>query len=138
MSLTPRIDAIEDPTQMTDALATKLGYKEYTLTFTSTPAGWTVQRAIGIPYQTQNGNWRLRFNISATVTAGTSIASTVVGVTFSSSYALQAIAVFGDIAGSRGRASAGSGEIRVEHTSADGNFNCSGDVELDSKPSWAA
>ena len=107
------------------------------LTFSSTHTGWTVQRAVGVAYSDTNGVWRLKFNISALVDTGTTRSATIDGVTFASGYTLQSINVFGDIAGSRGRASAGSGVISLEHSTTQTNFICSGDVELDSKPTWA-
>ena len=39
--------------------------KQYNLTVTGT--NWTTSRAVGVPYQTINGVWRLRGNVSGSI-----------------------------------------------------------------------
>jgi hypothetical protein len=66
-------------TSMSNALATQLGLKQYTtgvtynnstqVTFSSTPAGWSLIYAYFVPYQMQDGTWRCRGNVSASWTS---------------------------------------------------------------------
>jgi len=113
------------------------------LTVTSTVAGWTTARAVGVYYQDQDGNHRLKFNIAGTVTTGTYTGGTwtISGVTFKNiSNYYQAIAPFSNASnGTSGYVSPGLATIIIFHASSAGTdrYGLSGDIELDSKPSWA-
>lgn len=151
MSLSPRIDKIEAPnTPQSDAVATRLGQKQYLhgttynggIAPTVTGSTATISRAVFIPYQMQDGTWRLKFNInlgtSGGVAGGTDYSISVNGITFASSQSVTAQQL-------------SSGTATIIYAYVDGSastigvrFNASvtalryhGDVELASKPTWA-
>jgi hypothetical protein len=107
--------------------------------------GWSVTRAVGIYYQDQDGNHRLKFNIAGSCAATTAFTGTITGVTFFNVTSFgQAISATIGEAGIAARAtlnayvSPNAGTFFVSSVS--GNFTfltLSGDVELASKPSWA-
>lgn len=131
------------PSLMSDALATELGYKQYTSGFTVSATGWTTLRAVMIPYKMQGGEWRLKFNFVGNVAPSTTtVTVSISGITFKSGAANQdqGVAFAGANAASGieyQRALGGTNQISLHETSAGGNWPVSGDVELDSKPSWA-
>jgi hypothetical protein len=118
----------------------------YQMTVTSGQSGWVTQRATGIYYQDQDGAHRLKFNIygsftSATVT-GTS--ATITGVTFKniSNYfqavsGLLAAGSSGGITGVYCTPNAGTLNLTCGSTTTATGLYFSGDVELESRPSWA-
>jgi len=141
---------------MDNSTATRLGLKQYlhgttynggnAPTVTLTSGGGTlsaVNRAVFIPYQMQDGAWRMKFNFSTTLSAvsRTTVVFAVAGVTFKgeSSY-------YQSVSGTSGNASPvidaftvpNTGTIQLDYSSGTttGHF-VSGDVELDSKPTWA-
>lgn len=141
------------PTAMDNADATRAGLKEYlhgttynngvAPTVTLTAGGGTlssVQRAAFVPYLTQGGVWRMRFNISVTLsaTARTSVNLTVNGAT-SVSGPTQAVAG-GPVAAvahsSYWQSNASIIETGTASTS-DQTWQYSGDIALASKPTWA-
>jgi hypothetical protein len=143
------------PTAMTDAVSTSLGLKQYVagtnynsgISPTLSGTNWTTTRGVFVPYQTQDGTWRLTFNFRGTRTTGSSIGSytvTVNGVTFkNTSNFLQAF-VFGatnlaaDSNVGFGYANPNAATLTMAFSSNDpSSFFGSGDVELDSKPTWA-
>jgi hypothetical protein len=118
--------------------------------FNVTGTNWLTHRAVAIPYQTSDGAWRMRFNIAGTFGATTSdtYALTISGVTFKNLANFeQAIAHHEN--DNQGRSteqyasafvSPNSGAIIVYYASSfnfAGRKALSGDVELDSKPTWA-
>lgn len=114
------------------------------LMVTSTQAGWVQTRAVGIYYQDQDGNHRLKFNLdgSHTTATVTSLTLTIAGVTFKNASSVQACAGFYRGTGAvvpRVFANPNTSNINVDSASATGTSGMmvSGDVELDSKPSWA-
>jgi hypothetical protein len=135
-----------------DATATRLGLKQYLSgtaynsgiqpTVTSSVGVWTTSRASFVPYQMQNGTWRLKFNIAGSWTVGQSSASmTVNGVTFFFSGGIRQAVTINNAGGAPQAQYA-----YTENTGANIFFNqgstntallLSGDVELDSKPTWA-
>jgi hypothetical protein len=136
-----------------DATATRLGLKQYlhgttynggiAPTVTSAQGGFTVARAAFVPYQTQDGAWRLRFNMyyaftSATVTT---VTASVNGVTFKNvSFYSQPISIAPSATANitNGYVSPNTANIIASVTSStQTGFGLSGDVELDSKPTWA-
>ena len=104
----------------------------------------TITRAVGIAYTDIGGVWRLRFNIMWTVASGTRTSATLTlsGVTFKNVTNLaQAISVTSNVGASayqQGYVNPNTGVITVEHASATTtSYYVSGDVELESKPTWA-
>jgi hypothetical protein len=139
-----------------DATATQLGLKQYlhgttynggiAPTVTSALSGFTVARCSFIPYQAQDGAWRLKFNIAGTYTLSTvsSTTITVNGITFKnvSNYS-QAISVFINSSGlfnstvSYTNANASTIQITSSATATSNTISVSSDVELNGKPTWA-
>ena len=59
----------------------RLPLKNYNLTVTGT--NWTTVKAIGTPYQTASGAWRILINVQGTFSSGTtSVNLTVAGLSF--------------------------------------------------------
>jgi len=116
--------------------------KEIDLTFSSTPAGWSLNYAKGVAYSDVSGQWRLKFNISADASTSPNISATVSGVTFfGSAVEDQAITVIRNLAGGPSRAFADAttgGLVAVHDSASDTSFKLSGDVALASAPTWAA
>ena len=131
---------LQNPTQMSDELATKLGFKQYTSGFTVTGTNYTLGRAVLIPYQMQGGEWRLKFNIFGTTSPTTDeLTITISGITFKSGVN-QGVASGGANLGAAIEfqiAEGGGGDIRMNEAGNGGAWPVSGDVELESKPTWA-
>ena len=111
-----------------------------TYKLTTTLANWTESLAYGQPYQDLTGRWKLKFNIWGNMNsaARTGIDLTVLGVTFLSG-GTQAIAGFNEanIAPYYACTSGGTSDIQIRHANATTTaYQFSGDVYLDSKPTW--
>lgn len=126
-----------------NTIATQYGYKRYAIgtaynagiTPTMTGTGYTVASGSLVPYQTQDGTWRLRINVRGTITSTSSVLLTLSGVTFS---AVDQGMTFSGNGVASVTAVASGGTINVSN--AVSNFTVvivSGDVELASKPTWA-
>ena len=63
----------------------KVNLVQYNLTV-SGASSWTTVRAVGIPYQTLDGAWRLKFNLYGTQSSSGSNTLTIAGVTFHAAY----------------------------------------------------
>jgi hypothetical protein len=151
MSLAPRIDSLEQASLQTDVIATRMGQKIYvagTAYANGTPgASFNVavgtSRVILIPYQMQDGSWRLRLNGTTVLGGGQSgFTLTLSGVVFSSlmlaAGAYQAVSVADNGGGGiYGLVDNNSNTLRVFATTSASNWAFSGDVELASKPTWA-
>jgi hypothetical protein len=138
-------------TSMSDALATALGYKQYligtaytngTPTFSASTPTATNVRSILIPYKMQDGTWRLKFNITYSCASAvrTSAGVTLSGVTFkNTSTYFEAVTAYAYSTASLAAYTApNTGSLTIEHASATTDkYTFSGDVELDSKPTWA-
>lgn len=138
-----------------DATATQLGLKQYlhgttysggiAPTVASGQAGFSVVRAAFIPYQTQDGTWRVKFNIAASITSASlsSIIVTVNGIVFKSTTTFwQSICGYQNTAGNAVASAtfvgAGSNQIVANFVTATVTYtNATGDVELNAKPTWA-
>lgn len=153
-SLTPRINILEDPSLQTDNVqATKAGLKAYlhgttynggiapTISF---PGQSAVTGIAGqfIPYQMADGSWRMKFNLKGSFT-GTSggITCSIIGVTSPSTFD-QALAIGSGSAISFYYCYFQTGGLTSNQIfGAPGGttplFNCSGDVALGAKPTWA-
>lgn len=118
-------------------------------TVTGVTATWTNSRSEFLPYQTPDGTWRLRFNISGSFSSSSStsiVRVTVNGVVFKTGPS-QTISVSflngtpSTLQWVGGRVDAGTSNVRGDlfaastYDGSGGGF--SGDVELDSKPTWA-
>lgn len=133
------IAILQDPMAMSDALATKLGHRRYTasdVTFSTSPVGWDPTLVELIPKQMQDGSWRLSFNIRATFTTTTSYTLVIDGLGFSGT---QAITTFGNSASLYARAIAGAtpNQFLVQSEVGISSNGISGEIVLDSKPTWA-
>ena len=146
--------------QLDNATATQMGLKQYLsdktgaandiaynggnkATLSSAQGGFTPARAVLIPYQTQDGSWRLKFNIYYAFTSATitSVAVSINGTVFKNvSFYYQAVSVVASTSSTIQHAyvTANTGTITVvAASSTQTGFGVSGDVELDSKPTWA-
>jgi len=114
-------------------------YSEADGDFTITGTNWTTASAVAIPYQDSQGNWRLKFNISGTISSATSdIDLTFSGVTFAAFR--QAVAVSQSTASSTASTTSytniSNGIIRATLDATSNNRYISGDVFLTSKPTF--
>jgi hypothetical protein len=111
--------------------------KVVTLTYTSTPAGWTSDNSRGFAFADSNGVWWLTLSISANMTAATSGDATISGVTFAAFY--QALANFSSTAlTSRAFTNPSNGTVSVQHSVNNVSFYTMGTVQLASEPTWAS
>jgi hypothetical protein len=145
-------------TAMSDSLATMLGHKQYlhgaaynggnspTITLSSGGGSLSsVTRGIFIPYKTQDGTWRLKFStvLITSSTSRTVAVFAVNGVTSKNvSVYYQSILASTTVGnqGTNGYSQPNSGNIMVaDHTAAvtSALYVFSGDIELESKPTWA-
>lgn len=144
----------QDPTLLDDATATRMGRKVYqhgdsyngggapTLTLAGGGGSLNaVNHSFFIPYQMQDGSWRMRFNfrVDLTTTTRTTVEVAVAGITFSSGSA-----VTGSFDPSSGNSITapstfvGGGTVRWDHASVSSvRYQASGDVALTAKPTWA-
>jgi hypothetical protein len=110
---------------------------------TATAGSWVTVRAVGIYYQDQDGNHRLKFNIAGTCLSGVRASNTLTisGVTFKNiTTFLQAVHGIIDVIGVAPRAfvNPNTSTITIDHASATTSlYTVSGDVELESAPTWA-
>lgn len=146
---------LPDPTTYSDAEATKVGLKQYlhgtvynggiAPTVTCSQASSTVSRAVFIPYQMQGGQWRIKYNVFINFTAAsvTTVNITVNGMTIIEGNQACSGTFSGTSSIGRAYANAGSGgsnsRIYMDVPSAvtASGINFSGDIELNSKPTWA-
>ena len=139
-----------------DATATQLGLKQY-LHGTTYNAGiaptvtagsgitsiGTVTRALFIPYQCQDGTWRMRFTIQingATSTSSLGHQINVNGIVFKNvTNYNQSISGYANTQWSDVVVLANSTTINIGHSSAvtPATYGFAGDVELNAKPTWA-
>jgi len=139
------------PIGMSDAQATALGRKQYTsgvaynggISPTITGPNWTTNRSVIIPYQMQDGAWRIRFNIAGTLsTPSSNIALAMNGTTFKSfgapgRQAIQATDNTSNQPAVNTFVMGGSSTLQSVFAGNTSEFEVFGDVELDSKPTWA-
>ena len=134
-----------------DITYANLGDRQYTLTVTGT--NWVTSRAVGIPYKTLDGAWRLKFNINGYLSSGTSsFTGTISGVTFKNILSWGGSGIGGqpinaslDVAGAtdvadleKSYVTPNASTFVIETTSTSFvDLMLSGDVELESMPTWA-
>jgi hypothetical protein len=140
---TPTLPA---PTAMSDVVATQQGHKTYVhgtsynggnAPTVTGQAGFAADVTAFIPYQMQDGKWRLRFNVRFGQTSSTTADITIAGVTFTSISPVAVTANNSAVLSYVGRTTSGTGSIVIRSSSADTQFSVSGDVELTGKPTWA-
>jgi hypothetical protein len=114
------------------------------LTLTCAQGGFSTARAQGIYYQDQDGNHRLKFNVATTFTSASisSLSVSVSGVTFKNVsnffQPVSNILLGASTAPIKCYADPNSSNIIVSASAVTASGLCvSGDVELESKPSWA-
>ena len=104
--------------------------------------GFTVLRAVFVPYQMADGIWRLKFNLQGDFTSASvqTITVSVNGILMSASYTQSISAIYGgNSTGLKSYALINSNQLQTTTTaSITANGVClSGDVELSAKPTWA-
>ena len=152
------LDKAIDPTAMDDATATKLGLKVYshgttynggiapTVTLSTTLSVVVASRFM--PYQMQDGVWRMKVQLRATsVTSTTQHNITINGITYSTvaSNGFHQTLYFSNQTSNGVTDTVVMGNHTTPNTAVFGikgstNFNefsCAGDFELASKPTWA-
>jgi hypothetical protein len=114
-------------------------YSEANGDFTVTGTNWTTTRAVAVPYKTSDGAWRMILNFDGSLSvAAASLSLTVSGVTFKNvsgytqpvTYQVTSDWASGSVNPGGSTISGNSGSVGV-------NWRLSGNVELDSKPTWA-
>ena len=111
--------------------------KTVTLGFDSTPAGWSLDKAIGMAFSDSLDNWYLWFKIKASANANTTLAAVLTGVTFPAQ--LTPLTVFSTSIPElyRAYANESNGQVVINYANANGSFAVTGTVPLASKPAWA-
>jgi hypothetical protein len=147
-------ERLPDPTTYTDAKATKLGLKQYlhgssynggfspTVSLYAGSGTLTVNRALFIPYQMQDGTWRMKLTIKVSTSVNNSTLSIAInGITFKNILEhYQPLTVMSDTNipyTSSGSVSPGNSFLSCYTATATSGFRVSADVELESKPTWA-
>lgn len=140
-----------DPTTMTNAQATKLGFMQYVIgtsytngtpTLSSTVAVDTLYRSVLIPYQTLDGKWRLKGNLAWTTGVNSSqMTLTLSGITFANTPGAETGGGGGSslsFAGVCGiTAKTNTGDMYFRCSQSDSSFRVFFEAELESKPTWA-
>ena len=125
-----------------NATATQLGLKQYLhgttynggVAPTVSATNATVQKARFIPYQLQDGTWRLRFNVFVSYSPTTASGNiNINGITFDGS---SSVAING-VSWGWAYADGGSGGVVWATNGASGNVLVTGDAALTTKPTWA-
>lgn len=142
-------EAIVGPKSRSNSHATRNGQKSYyhgttyngsvAPTVTSSISSLSVTRGTFTPYQMQDGTWRLTFNIVATHASSGGGTFTINGVTFKNTSGFrQVVASSAETAGTNMDAAADPNASTITCNSQNRTFSAlSGDVELESKPTWA-
>ena len=112
----------------------------YALTVSGT--NWNTEKATGIPYKLVDGSWRIKFNIVGSLSVSASaIDLTIAGLTFlniAGGYP-QAVSCDGNATQwANAHARSNIGQVRISSGGSNGWYSVSGDVELDSKPTFVA
>lgn len=127
---------------------TKLGLMQYvagtnyngSISPTVTGTNWSTVRAVFVPYQMADSAWRVKFNVQGNFSVATAASSlSVTGLTVKSTVN-QAIAVFhsdGVDTWVKGQASGSANTLSVYAGATKTAYCFSGDIELNSKPTWA-
>lgn len=125
---------------------TKLGLMQYVsgtnynggISPTLSGTGLATTRGVFVPYQMSDGTWRLKFNFRVTATSTTQLTVTINGVTFKNvSNYFQSVSNFPGGNYGRGNVNPNTGQITLYSDLTATAWAVSGDVELESKPTWA-
>lgn len=117
------------------------GWEQYALTVTGT--NWTTTKAVGVPYKTLDGTWRMTLSVGGLFSSATGESSVyITGVAFNSfsNNGRQALAVSTPLirtTANEGATVSGSGEIRLSSAGTTTEWVVSGDVELTNQPTFA-
>jgi len=124
-----RIGAIEPYAQKN-----MLPIEQYILTVAG--AGWTTTRAVGVPYQTLDGTWRLKFNVSGSHTiAGSGVKCSIAGILFNFTQSVSVYANTGTVQLAAFTSTSTSGGLYLANgAGVFASLYFSGDVELGGKP----
>lgn len=148
MTLKALLDA-GSPTGMDDATATRLGLKTYlhggsyvsglAPTVTGVFTATTTSRGAFVPYQMQDGAWRMKFNIKGTAASVAFNNFTIVGIL---SVAVdQVVTMYQDDSGTtyttQASIAASTNVVGWRVNTATNSIMLSGDIELAAKPTWA-
>ena len=123
----------------TNLVYANLQDKQYNLTVTGDNS-WSTNKAVGIPYKTKDGTWRLIFNIEGNFSSTTSLTITLTGVSFATTSGVGQAAACMDAGyntGGTACCNSGSSSITFRMQTASTTGSTSGDVELNSMPTWA-
>ena len=143
------------PTSMTDSDATALGYKVYkagvsynggnSFTFSATGTSGVGYDADFIPYQTQDGDWRLRGNFYYSYTSGglnyiAILCTNILAKNIANMYYAVAVDIYSGATAQacKGRIQGGWNGFELwSYNTAANKWYVSFDIALDSKPNWA-
>lgn len=137
--------------QLDDVAATRMGLKQYLHGTTynggvaPTVSGASVSsvtRALFIPYQMQDGTWRMRFTFLVVTSSVSSVAVSVNGITSKNigawEQAVTAVQTNGAFPLSYGYIAPNSSQFNLAiASSAATTWGATGDIELNAKPTWA-
>lgn len=141
-----------NPEYINDGIATQLGQKQYlhgtTYAGGNAPTvGGTdvsaVTRGVFIPYKMQDGTWRLKFNVKITTSSQQTTDFTVNGITSKNVAGLEQAFAFAqsnntDFPLAFGYIANNTNSFNLSiASSAATSWSASGDIELESKPTWA-
>jgi hypothetical protein len=105
---------------------------------TTGPAGWSCARCVVVPYMTADGAWRAKINLDASLDASATFTFQITGMTGHSAY-IQALSGWSISAGQTMnyvRYNGGTSDFAVSLAATTTRLIVSGDVELDSKPTF--
>jgi hypothetical protein len=111
----------------------RINCKQYSLNMASVTAGYLLSRAVGIPYQTIDGAWRLFGTAAFSITTGTTATVTILGVVFKNA-ATQYVGCCTAVSTGYALASANTNSIVCTGTSTSTAYYLEFDLELESKP----
>lgn len=118
----------------------KLHYTHPQINLDVSGTNWTTIRAVGVAYTDGGGNWWLRFSIFGDLSSSsTNFQATIDGVTFKNATNYnQAVAVVPKSTAdwSYGHTNFNSDKINCRSGTAQSGYSMTGDVELESKPTW--
>ena len=111
--------------------------KEVDLTFSNTPAGWSLIAAKGFAFTDTEGDWWFTFYIDASATAFTNQLVDIDGVVFLDNQACTGFASSPSRMAAKVVAQDLDNTIAVSHDSSNTAFDVAGTVRLSEKPTWA-
>ena len=135
------------PSSYSDSEATVMGLKQYIgdgttynggVAPTLSGAGVSTRRAVFIPYQMQDGSWRMKFNFALVCTSTTSLSVSLNGIVSKNiSNWFQAVTNYPGGNYGRGSIAPNVNTFTLTSDLSTNTYSASGDIELNSKPTWA-